>query len=85
MALPHRGMREQYVNTNKINHMSVPGPEPMVRPVRCWTDHFLLDACPLLFNAWDQHLQQNSSLERKCSFQCFICFVLLKVLITTGS
>ena len=34
-----------------------PGPEPTVRPVRFWPDHFLLGARPLLVNAWGWHLQ----------------------------
>ena len=38
-----------------------PGPEPTVRPVRFWPDHFLLGARPLLVNAWDWHLQRNRS------------------------
>ena len=37
----------------------IAGPEPTVRPVRFWPDHFLLDARPLLVNAWDWHLQRN--------------------------
>ena len=36
-----------------------PRPEPTVRPVRFWPDHFLLGARPLLVNAWDWHLQRN--------------------------
>ena len=46
-----------------------------------------------LVNAWDWHLQRNAlviytiniSLERKYSFQYFICWILLKVLIVRGS
>ena len=29
------------------------GPEPTVRLVRFWPDHFLLGARPVLVNAWD--------------------------------
>ena len=29
------------------------GPEPTVRPVRFWPNHFLLGAHPLLVNVWD--------------------------------
>ena len=35
------------------------GPEPTVRPVRFWPDHFFLGAHPLLVKAWDWHLQRN--------------------------
>ena len=42
-----------------ITRTTSTGPEPMVRPVRFWPDHFLLGVCPLLVNAWDWHLQQN--------------------------
>ena len=74
-----------------------PGLEPMVRPIRFWPGHFLLGARPLLVNAWDYSICKettrtiinsliiNTSLEKKIPFQCFICFVLLKVLIFTGS
>ena len=40
---------------------TISGPEPTVRPVRFWPDHFLLGARPVLVNAWDRHLQQNRS------------------------
>ena len=39
------------------------GPEPRVRPVRFWPNHFLLGARPLLVDAWDWLLQQNRSNE----------------------
>ena len=45
----------------------------------------LLGAHSILVNAWDWHLQWNTNLERKSPFQCFICFVSLKVPITTGT
>ena len=71
------------------------GPEPTVRPVRFWPDHFLLGARPLLVKCLGlafamkpvelNALIINTSLEKKISFQCFVCFVLLKILIFTGS
>ena len=56
----------------------------MVWLIKFWPDKFLLGGHPLLVNSWDWHLQWSTSLERKFSFQCFICFVFLKVLIATG-
>ena len=55
------------IDPNRTNSLTVippsfkTGPEPMVRLVRFWPDHFLLGAFPLLVNAWDWHLQQNRS------------------------
>ena len=47
-----------YVHSLIINgSQHIAGPEPTVRPVRFWPDHFLLGARPLLVNAWDWHLQ----------------------------
>ena len=48
------------VVVEEVTQTYVSGPEPTVRPVRFWPDHFLLDARPLLVNAWDWHLQRNT-------------------------
>ena len=49
-----------YVDIKSCLHTSAcTGPEPTVRPVRFWPDHFFLGAHPLLVNAWDWHLQRN--------------------------
>ena len=62
------------------------GLEPTIRPVRFLPDHFLLDTHPLqLMLGIGIYNKIATSLERKFSFQYFICFVSLKMLISIGS
>ena len=70
---------------------------PTVQPVRFWPDHFLLGAHPLSvileIGICNETAQMKRSgykyilvaLKGNFSFQCFIGFVLLTVLISTGS
>ena len=59
----HHSMECACFAVTMYTNMCGPGPEPTVRPVRFWPDHFLLDAHPLLVNAWDWYLQRNRSNE----------------------